>query len=109
MEQACERLARARADLTRLIEGWRPGPSELKDAVLLEDWIPAEDTETGTMILVGDATGHPILGDRFISTSMLIWMSPDCSIARTVSRWYRLGKRAVVAVRTDRSRPIARH
>ncbi|MFN7090865.1 MAG: DUF6634 family protein [Allorhizobium sp.] len=40
----------------------------------------------------GIVTGHPLLpdGDEVV-TSQLIYMNPDIGLARTLSRWYRLG------------------
>ncbi len=42
--------------------------------------------------LKGIVTGHPLLpdGDEVV-TSQLIYMNPDVGLARTLSRWYRLG------------------
>jgi hypothetical protein len=43
------------------------------------------------LYLTGKVTGHPLLGERLIRTSMLIYISDDSQWARTLSRWYRLG------------------
>lgn len=40
----------------------------------------------------GIVTGHPSLADGDeVVTSQLIYMNPDIGLARTLSRWYRLG------------------
>lgn len=40
----------------------------------------------------GIVTGHPLLPDgNEVVTSQLIYMNPDIGLARTLSRWYRLG------------------
>lgn len=46
--------------------------------------------------LVGASTGHPLLpgDDRVIGTTDLWLMSKDKDWARTLSRWYRLGRPA---------------
>lgn len=42
-------------------------------------------------ILLGSATGHPLLGNKDIHTSQLFFIDPSVGLARTYSRWYRLG------------------
>ncbi|MBX5218752.1 hypothetical protein HJC04_00015 [Rhizobium sp. NLR8a] len=45
--------------------------------------------------LSGIVHGHPRIGDgRKIVTSQLFYLDADRGIARTMSRWYRLGSRA---------------
>ncbi|MGX1742116.1 DUF6634 family protein [Bosea sp. NPDC055353] len=91
MQELVQKIRAAAADLRRLEEGWMPSPADLCDAVILEDWMIAGDPVTGQTVFWGRSTGHPILGDRYITTSPLIWISQDRTIARTLSRWYRLG------------------
>jgi hypothetical protein len=43
--------------------------------------------------LVGYVEEHPVLGSRAISTSQLFFISEELGLARTLSRWYRLGER----------------
>lgn len=48
-----------------------------------------------TACLSGYVFGHPSLGDsREIMTSQLIYMDTEIGIARTLNRWYRLGRPA---------------
>lgn len=92
MQTLMEKLRSAQIDLRRLREGWRPTEADLTDAVGLEEWIPGVDAQNGLMILIGESIAHPILGDRSITTSPVLWISEDRTIARTLSRWYRLGR-----------------
>lgn len=92
------RLAAAIADLKRLKTGWRPGDPDLIHAVGLEDWQFGMDRGTNLPVLMGQSIGHPILGDRWITTSPVLWMSEDWTTARTVSRWYKLGRPAARAL-----------
>ena len=95
MPTLIEKFRSAQTDLRRLGEGWRPSEADLEDAVGLEHWMPAVDPLNGLPILMGESIGHPILGDRFITTSPVLWISEDRTIARTLSRWYRLGRCAL--------------
>lgn len=48
-----------------------------------------------TACLSGYVFGHPSLADgREIMTSQLMYMDPEFGIARTLNRWYRLGRPA---------------
>lgn len=59
------------------------------NAPILHEWLPVLH---GTLLqLRGRVQGHPRLGDTSMATSPLAYLSPDCSWARTLSRWYRLG------------------
>lgn len=95
MPTLAETLRSAQIDLRRLGEGWRPTKADLEDAVGLEDWLPCRDPLNDLPILMGNSVAHPILGDRFITTSPLLWISEDRTMARTLSRWYRLGRCAL--------------
>ncbi|MGF7054755.1 hypothetical protein GGC47_003959 [Bosea sp. OAE752] len=92
MRELVQKITDAAADLRRLEEGWLPSDADLRDAVILEDWMIGRDPLTGQTVFWGRSIGHPILGDRPITTSPLIWVNEDRTIARTLSRWYRLGK-----------------
>ena len=45
-------------------------------------------------ILSGFGAGHPTLRNGEIHTSQLFFIDPDVGLARTFSRWYRLGPKA---------------
>jgi hypothetical protein len=63
------------------------------DAPLLDRWLVAHRP---VACLLGQSTGHPLLPgvNREIVTSDLMLMSRDHEWARTLSRWYRLGRPA---------------
>ena len=98
MHELVQKIRAAADDLRRLEEGWMPSQADLRDAVILEDWMIAGDPVTGQTVFLGRSIGHPILGDRLITTSPLVWISEDRTIARTLSRWYRLGRAANVSL-----------
>jgi hypothetical protein len=62
----------------------------LSDAPLLEDWRQAVRP---VPCLVGFSTGHPLLPgcERPIMTSDIWLFSEELRLARSMSRWYRLG------------------
>ena len=45
----------------------------------------------GSPVLWGKAIGHPHLGTKMITTSRLIAINHDRTVARSLSRWFRLG------------------
>lgn len=62
--------------------------SELNEAPLLSDWILANQ---GFPHFQGVARGHPLLPAGRVHSSIALFIAPDLSHARTLSRWYRLG------------------
>lgn len=90
------RLVALLSDMDWLRAGVRPEHLAV-GAPLLDSWTIGYRPAS---CLVGLSTGHPLLpGDgRQIATSDLILMSQDHSWARTLSRWYRLGRPADRAV-----------
>lgn len=88
-----ERLAALVADVERIHRGVPPEAMAGEDAPILDRWILA-----GRMVpcLAGLSTGHPLLPgtSRPIGTSDLWLLSKDYGWARTLSRWYRLGRPA---------------
>nr|WP_249151055.1 DUF6634 family protein [Bradyrhizobium sp. JYMT SZCCT0180] len=79
------------ADDCEHLELRRPiSPVLLEKAPLLEDWV-ATVTPLG-LHLVGYVTGHFLQGDRRIATSPVWFADPDGTWARTLSRYYRLGR-----------------
>lgn len=98
MQELVERIKLASADLVRLEQGWRPSPLDLVDAVSLDNWVIGIQPHTNQTVFWGEAVGHPILGNRHIVTSPILWISKDRQIARTLSRWYRLGEPAALSL-----------
>src|SRR3546814_3145469 len=78
--------------LARLERGESPSAAELASAPQLDFWYL---TERGLVLALGGiVTGHPNLADgAHVRTSALLWIADDKSIARTISRFYRLGER----------------
>lgn len=83
------------ADFTRLmVEAFDEvatfSEDDLEGAPLIDDWVVAGDAEP---CLIGRVTGHPTIRDgRLISTSLLLAISVQEGWARTLSRFYRLGR-----------------
>lgn len=94
MQSLAKKILTAADDLRRLNAGWYPTEEDLVDAVGLEDWSIISFPDSQTEVLCGSSIGHPQLGNRLMSTSNLLWISDDRKIARTLSRWYRLGSPA---------------
>lgn len=69
-----------------------PVPEDLSSAPKLSDYTIAVDS-MGLLRLVGQVSGHPRLGDRWITTSPIWQIDPHGTRARTSSRWYRLAAR----------------
>ena len=71
--------------------------ADLEGAPLLDDWMI---TDAAAPALIGVVYGHPRLEDGHLChTSALIAMSTTEMWARTLNRWYRLGRRAEEAHR----------
>jgi hypothetical protein len=89
-EQA--RLAALLSDM-KLLRVGVPPEDLAADAPLLDRWLIAHRPAS---CLLGRSTGHPLLPgtNREIATSDLMLMSRDHEWARTLSRWYRLGRPA---------------
>lgn len=81
--QARERIATALAALET-----PPTETELAAAPLLEGWAPA--TMINEPVLIGRVHGHPVVNGE-VMTSTVIMIDTERGIARTLSRWYRLG------------------
>ena len=79
--------------VTRLLQGEGPGSMSEGDVPVLDRWAIARTAEP---CLIGLASGHPTLPgkERPIVTSRLWLMSSDGTWARTLSRWYHLGRPA---------------
>jgi hypothetical protein len=87
------RLEALSADMERVLEGVLPEAIMTEEPPLLDRWILGN---TLAPCLVGLSTGHPTLvgTNRAIATSNVWLMSDDMTWARTLSRWYRLGRPA---------------
>ncbi|MCV3243094.1 DUF6634 family protein [Mesorhizobium sp. ZC-5] len=87
------RLAALFADMESIHRGLPPEVMAGDDAPVLDRWVLAK---RGVPCLAGLSTGHSTLvgENRLISTSELWLLSKDRSWARTLSRWYRLGRLA---------------
>jgi hypothetical protein len=86
-----KRLKEAAAALKRLERGELPSPQELAAAPKLDWWYLTE--RYGHLALGGVVTGHPNLPEgAHIVTSWLLWVAEDKRAARTLSRFYRLGR-----------------
>ena len=83
------RVQRCRAVIERLAAGEGPTADEIEGAPLLDAWCP--QPSEGRLVLIGQVTGHPRIMDGMIATSPLLWLDEERRLARTVSRWYRLG------------------
>ena len=92
---ACEmeRLATLVADMERIHRGVPPQVVAGDDVPILDRWVLAMRPAP---CLAGLSTGHPkLVGEnRLIGTSDLWLLSKDHTWARTLSRWYRLGRPA---------------
>lgn len=77
----------------RAIVAAEVGPSEvdLAQAPVLSDW-KAPISPGGHVMLWGEVTDHPLLGNASIHTSQLIAIDPEAGWTRTASRWYRVGR-----------------
>lgn len=60
----------------------------LQDAPELDDWFAVESPYG--VCLAGTVTGHPLLPDGMVRTSLLVAISEDHTWARTLNRFYRL-------------------
>lgn len=87
-----ERLAALLSDMEMLRAGIPP-EDLAADAPLLDRWLVVHRPAA---CLLGQSTSHPLLPgvNREIVTSDLMLLSLDRTWARTLSRWYRLGRPA---------------
>lgn len=86
-----ERLERLLADLKRIQHLEFPTANELDAAPIIDYWAQATRAEP---CLVGYVHGHPRLDSRLAMTSGLWVMAKELGWARTLSRFYRLGRPA---------------
>jgi hypothetical protein len=81
---------RGLADDLERMSMFKPG-TELGAAPILTDW---SLSVRPVAALVGNVTGHPVLGSRQVITSELFAIDPKGGWARTMSRFYVLGRHA---------------
>jgi hypothetical protein len=85
------------SDLEHLGNGGVPTAAELAAAPLLDPWCLGTCTlpclpRNALHCRVGANRGHPILKGRFIRTTDVWALAPELGWARTLSRFYRLGR-----------------
>lgn len=85
-----ERLQMLADDCARLAHDSSFVADRLRNAPVLDLYVPLV-TPVG-LHLVGHVSGHPRLGSRKIVTSQLWFADPDGMWARTLSRFYLLGR-----------------
>lgn len=88
-----ERIMALAADMDRIHRGLPPEAMAGDEVPILDRWVL---TKRMVPCLAGLSTGHPQLPgeNRLIGTSDLWMLSVDGNWARTLSRWYRLGRPA---------------
>ncbi|MPR11365.1 DUF6634 family protein [Microvirga tunisiensis] len=86
-----DRLVRLTADLMAVRHSRGPTKSDLEDTPILGNW---ERGTRSVACLIGNVCDHPMLPgkERLVATSDLWILAPDQGWARTMSRWYRLGR-----------------
>jgi hypothetical protein len=84
-------------DLERLAHGWRPDAATLAAAPLIDRWSIVNFPGTTELAMQGYVTGHPTLHDGPVTTSPIYAADFSVGWIRTQGRFYRLGRRAVVA------------
>jgi len=95
-----EALAGALNEARKLRDGHLPTEDDLAGAPVLDDWsvsrlLPESDDDDDHyyLCLVGVVSGHPRLPDGPVRTSCLLVMDPANQWARTIGRYYRLGRK----------------
>jgi hypothetical protein len=86
-----EKLAGLAADVAAIHSGEGPRPSDLLGTPVLDNW---SLEPFRAHLLAGTVRGHPRLGDSPVRTTMAILVDEDQGWARTLSRFYRLGRKA---------------
>ena len=79
---------RAAADIRK---GKLPSGAELVAAPVLSQWAVTKDV-SGLPRLIGSVRDHPLLGNGWCTTSVVLAMASDRTWARTVTRLYRLAE-----------------
>ena len=87
-----ERLAKLAADFASMLDNGGPTEHQLAAAPILDQWRVCPMLAYG---LIGAVAGHPFVGPGQIITSPIWAMDERRGWARTVSRFYLLGRPAV--------------
>ncbi len=95
-----EKCAGLAADVAAVRAGLGPTPTDLLGAPVLDDW-SLEPYQA--QLLAGKARGHPRLGSQPVRTTMAVLVDEQEGWARTLSRFYRLGRKAKQARSADRN------
>lgn len=95
-QRGMERITRLAVDIERIHSGVSPADIAGSDVPILDRWIVGQRL---IPCLAGLSTGHPLLPgeNRMIGTTDLWLLSEDRTWARTLSRWYRLGRPAEIS------------
>jgi hypothetical protein len=91
VQEQIVRLCRLAVDLHEIRNGAGPSEDALRDAPVLENWMPVVQPAP---CLVGEVSGHPRLpgAGRRIVTSPVWALAEPYGWALTLSRFYRLGR-----------------
>lgn len=90
IETTIERLRQLTLDLERIRRGEHPGRRTLASAPTLENWGLVRRAE---YCLGGTVYGHPSIKDGRPAVTSALWvLAPTLGYARTLSRFYAIGK-----------------
>lgn len=68
----------------------REGPESIAPEVSISDWMIAK---RAVPIMVGTVLGHPTVADgKPAATTEIVYWDEHWQLARTLTRWYRLGR-----------------
>jgi hypothetical protein len=84
-------IQRLALDLERIRSGAGPTCDELEDAPLIDEWQVGVRAQ---LALVGNISGHPAVSGAGITSDLHI-LDVEGGYARTLSRFYRLGRRTL--------------
>nr|WP_314256816.1 DUF6634 family protein [uncultured Devosia sp.] len=90
MAETARRIHSLSDDLKLIEQLMAPRIYDFATAPILNDWSIGQRHE---IALVGRVEGHASIPDKkLVTTSGLYFLDPVAGYARTLSRWYRLGK-----------------
>lgn len=92
LDKEIELLENLVRDLKQIRRGTFPGKRTLAAAPLIDNW---RVITRPTACLTGEFSGHPILKDTPTGITSDVWViSPQMGFVRTLSRYYKLGRKA---------------